>query len=109
MIFTGIDILSIKDFADSLKNGGETFKRKVFTNQELSNQELKHLAGIFAAKEAVIKALSIKPGKWLEIEIFNEKSGRPFVKLINNFKLKSYDLSISHTKNTAVAVFVALQ
>ncbi|MBI2550573.1 holo-ACP synthase [Candidatus Woesearchaeota archaeon] len=70
-----------------------------------------HIAGIFAAKEAVMKALSLKAGSWLNIEVANKKSGKPVVKLAKNLskgKIVSCDLSISHDGDYAMAVFVAL-
>lgn len=107
-IRVGTDIVDIEDFKKSLKNGGRIFLRKLFTSQERKNLDPVHLAGLFAAKEAVLKALSLKLGRWLEIEILNEESGRPKVTLPKNIKLTSLDLSISHTDTFAVAVFVAL-
>lgn len=107
-ICTGIDVVDIKDFERSLKNGGQNFLNKLFTKKEQQNKNIVHLAGIFAAKEAVLKALSLKPGKWLETEILYEKTGRPYVHFYKDIKSKSFDLSISHTKTTAVAVFVAI-
>lgn len=107
-IRAGIDIVDVKDFKKSLKNGGQNFLDKLFTKQEQQNKDPIHLAGIFAAKEAVLKALSLKPGKWSEIEVLYEKSGRPYLHLSKELKIKSSDLSISHTKTTAVAVFMAV-
>ncbi len=105
-ILTGIDLVDISDFKKSIKSGGDNFLHRVFLLSETENMNIEHLAGIFAAKEAVTKALSLKPGKWLEIEIKNAPDGRPIVNLTK--KLTSFDLSISHTKTCAVAVFVAI-
>ena len=35
---------------------------KLFSPSEMKNSEVEHLAGLFAAKEAVIKALNLKAG-----------------------------------------------
>jgi phosphopantetheine--protein transferase-like protein len=105
-ILTGIDLVDISDFKKSLKNGGDNFLRRVFLPLEMKNMNIEHLAGIFAAKEAVTKALSLKPGEWLEIEIKNAPNGRPIVNLTK--KLTSFDLSISHTEKVVIAVFVAI-
>ena len=103
---TGIDIVDVAEFSEAVKHGGENFLQRVFLPAEITNNKPEHLAGLFAAKEAVTKALSLGPGKWLEIEISHEPSGRPRVKI--NVPTKSHDLSISHTRTHAVAVFVAI-
>lgn len=106
-IKVGTDIVDVDDFKETLKTSGPHFLTRVFTKTEQKNPDAIHLAGLFAAKEAVMKALEIKPGKWLEIEILHEKSGRPYVNLSPKFMPKMCDLSISHTKTTAIAVFIA--
>lgn len=110
MIKTGIDLVYIPEFESSLRSGGENFTKKVFNSSELRNGSTQHLAGVFAAKEAIIKALSLPAGSWLKIYINNDEDGRPQVKLPKFFKgkINSYDLSISHSGDYAVAVFVTL-
>jgi len=103
---TGIDLVDITEFSKSMQNGGENFLHRVFLPSEITSLDPEHLAGLFAAKEAITKALSLGPGKWLEIEITHEESGRPIAKI--GVPTKSQDLSISHTKTHAVAVFVAI-
>ena len=45
---------------------------------------------------------------WKDIEVVNEKSGKPFVKIHINVKgLKEIDISLSHCKEYAVASVVA--
>lgn len=108
-IKSGVDIVKVNEFKTSLRAGGESFRRRVFLESEWRHDHsIVHLAGVFAAKEAVTKALSLGPGSWLKIEITYEKSGRPVVHLGSKLKPHSWDLSISHTKETAVAVFVAI-
>lgn len=119
----GSDLVYVPRFRNVLKGISD----KIFSPHELRNSGAGHkscsgktvqsayadlhLAGVFAAKEAVIKALGLKPGCWLGIEIVNEKSGKPVVKLAENLgkgKIASCDLSISHDGKYAVAFFVAL-
>ncbi len=110
-IKAGSDLVYMPGFRNALGR----IKDKVFSPSELknskgSNTEQEHLAGIFAAKEAVIKALGLKPGCWLSIEIVNKKSGKPVIKLaesLSKSKMTSCDLSISHDGEYAVAFFVA--
>lgn len=83
---------------------------KIFSTSELAGTSTPaSLAGRFAAKEAVIKALEMKAGDWLKIEIRKEKSGRPQVKLLElNKRIVSQDVSISHDGVYAMAVVVLL-
>lgn len=110
MIKTGIDLVYIPEFESSQRAGGENFVKKVFHSCELQKVSGEHLAGIFAAKEAIAKALSLPAGSWLKIYINNDEDGRPQVKLPKFLeeKITSYDLSISHSRDYAVAVFVVL-
>ena len=110
IVKTGIDLVDLGEFFQAVQSGGERFLRKIFLPSELKERKIEHLAGVFAAKESVIKALGITAGEWLKLEIKKEPSGRPFLILDESLKknLVSFDLSISHTKDYVVAVFVAL-
>lgn len=106
-LVTGIDIVDIKDFRTALKQGKSIFLDRVFTRKEQQdNVKLDSLAGVFAAKEAVMKALEIKAGKWKSIQVNKSISGKPSIQL-ENVSISSYDISITHTKNLAIAVFIA--
>lgn len=110
-IKVGSDILQFKKFKNSFKKYPQKFKRDIFCKSELKNQELSHLAGFFAAKEAVIKALDFPAGSWKQIEIGNLKSGKPFIELHSASKpnnIQSCDLSISHHGDYIIAVAVFL-
>lgn len=106
MIKCGVDLVFIPEFEERAKRGGEGFLRKIFLESELKNTESSHLAGIFAAKEAVLKALGLPAGSWHKIEIVYEKNGRPKVHVLGR-KIKGCDLSVSHTGDYAIAIFVA--
>jgi phosphopantetheine--protein transferase-like protein len=110
-ILAGIDLVEIKQFETSVREGGELFLKKIFTDSEFKDSRTEHLAGIFAGKEAILKALSLKPVFWLPLEITKEANGRPKAQLPKSLASKyiSWDLSISHSGNYAVAVFVALE
>lgn len=109
----GIDVVEIARMREASRKEG--FLKRVFTGQELEYARTKkrperHLAGRFAAKEAVIKALSrgILSGISLrEIEVVNGEDGRPEVRLghvlaeaVGN---RTVHLSISYTKESAFA------
>ena len=105
----GIDIVYIPKFSRSIEKQGEPFLSKIFLETELaSGDNPGHLAGIFAAKEAAVKALSIPSGNWLKIFVSREKSGRPKIQLLDEkYNIKNYDLSISHDGDYAIAIFMA--
>lgn len=68
------------------------------------------LAGLFAGKEAVFKALGcghLGLNVLQDIEILHEESGRPYA-CFHGERLKM-ELSISHTQSIAVAVAMNLQ
>jgi len=109
---TGCDIISIDRIKKSIKNSGTIFLDHIFNSHELKNADGSHssLAGIFAAKEAVIKCLSnIQNLNWKNIEISKSKSGRPSVNILKEIpSLKNIDISISHDGEYAVATAVAI-
>lgn len=104
-IVTGCDLIGIDRFKSA-----EMVPEKVFTPHELSQgQSLESLAGMFAAKEAVIKALDLPHGSWQMIEIIKEESGKPVCKLVEtNSAILSSDISIAHDGGYAFATAVFL-
>lgn len=122
-ISTGIDIIEVDRVRKNIEKYGEKFLNKVYTESEIEYCEGKKIqryesyAGRFAAKEAVFKAISwMLDGKfdvdWKDIEVINDKRGRPLVNVNNNSKISNLeeiiriDISISHVKNMAVASVV---
>jgi holo-[acyl-carrier protein] synthase len=103
----GIDIVEVSRFL-LLEEGKEnTFLKKVFTEKELEycfsyKNPSVHLAGHFALKEAVSKALGVKKYPFAEIEVFHEKDGAPYVK--HHGKVLNVGVSISHTDTLATAI-----
>ena len=109
LIKTGTDLIFIPRFKKSLQNGGETFLKRVFLSDELNNQQLEHLAGIFAAKEAVMKALDLPKDSWQDIQIAYTRNGAPKVQFLTSHILSlTSNLSISHDGDYVIAQFVAL-
>lgn len=105
MLRCGVDLVFISEFQKRAKRSGEGFLRKIFLESELKNTEVSHLARVFAAKEAVMKALGLPVGSWHRIEVSYQKSGKPGIKVLDK-RIKDCDLSISHAGDYAVAVFV---
>lgn len=106
----GIDIIEIERIQQSVEKFGDKFLKRVFTPVELeySNgkaNRFQHLAARFAAKEAVAKAMSqgwSGSFNWQDIEVYNEPSGMPSVKLFNQLKDylgtdKELKLTMSHS------------
>ena len=88
----GTDIVNIKRMDQSLKKFGVKFKKKHFSNKEITYCDKKknsssYYAKRFAAKEAFSKALGtgIRKGINLKnIEISNNSSGKPSITLKGN-------------------------
>ena len=115
IIGTGVDITEVKRLRDAVQKWGDEFLRKVFTPLELKNARTRistyqHLAGRFAAKEAVFKALGDKNLKWHDLEIINDSDGKPHCKILNH-KGNNIEVavSISHVKSYAVAHAIVTQ
>lgn len=114
----GIDMVDCARLRAAIKRHGKRFLERVFTAAELGycmgkKRELEHLAGRFAAKEAVLKCLGTgwRNGvAWTDIEIRNAPSGQPTVHLSGRCKkiagklgLTSILVSISHIRTHAIA------
>ena len=108
-IRVGTDLVEIERFKRKSTNSPSILKN-LFNPNELKNHDPTHLAGIFAAKEAAIKALDLAPGSWLKMEVSSQESGKPALKFLKSIKAKivSGDLSIAHDGNYVVATFVAI-
>jgi holo-[acyl-carrier protein] synthase len=120
----GIDAVEIQRMAVAIERYGEKFLRKIFTQKELDYAGKKkgysmHMAGKFAAKEAVKKAIPEGATiglNWTEIEILNGDDGKPYTclhgqaeKLKDKFKLSQIFVSISHTRDLATSNAVAVK
>ncbi len=98
----GIDIVKI----DRIKSY-EDFAKKILTEKEfeifaqkIGKKKLEYLAGRFAGKEAIIKALSdYEAPTYQDLEILNKENGKPYIK----FKNYNILISISNEHDLAVA------
>lgn len=118
-IKTGIDVIEVKRIQDNIEKLGDRFLKRIYTEEEIrycesrNVQKFQSYSARFCAKEAVFKAVSGLIDnkfeiKWKEIEVLNDESGRPYIRL--NGKLKEFlgdkiciDVSLSHVEETAVA------
>lgn len=96
----GVDLVYIPEFQARLKAGGNVLLEKMFTLDELKDRRPEHLAGIWAAKEAVRKTMDDAPERWTDIYLTYEHTGRPSA----HHGDMTYDISISHQAEYAVAV-----
>lgn len=118
MIRAGIDLVRVERLAGLDPAIRARFIRRVFTPAEQAQTDGRDesLAGLFAAKEAVSKALGCGIGQisWQEIEILRESSGEPRLILHGAAKtladqkgLLQWSVSITHEGGMAAAVAVA--
>jgi len=102
MIKCGIDLVLNKRLAKNLSN--PDFLMKVFLPIELKNHEKQKLPGIFALKEATMKAMG-KKMNWLDIEVLAKNGKKPEIKIYGK-KFKNIDASVSHDGAYTVAMVV---
>ena len=115
IIGIGTDIIEIERVERAVSR--EHFKNKVYTNNEQiysesrGKQSAASYAARFAAKEAFFKAIGTGIFSDLtDVEIVNDSNGKPEIFLhgkvksfADNLGVKNIFLSMSHSKNYAVA------
>ena len=132
IIGIGIDLISNDRIKKIIKKFDQNFKEKIFSinelndfenrykNQEKLNQNaINFFAKRFASKEAFSKALGTGIGRGIDfndIEISNDKLGKPFIKILNNKEAKikeilncqefNIHLTISDEKSISGAVVI---
>lgn len=109
----GIDAVSIPRIQRILARFGEKFLQRILGSEEIFlAQNPRTIAGFFAAKEATAKALKTGIGARLgfrDIMIY-KKTAAPEIKIRKNheFSRAALSLSITHEKNLAIAVVLAV-
>jgi len=100
----------------ALSRHADGFRRRVYTELEWQQCGASYasLAGRFAAKEAVMKALGVGGMAFRDIEIERTPSGKPEVTLHGRMSRRAerigvttIALSISHSRDNAVAIALA--
>ena len=114
IIGIGTDIIEI-DRIEKAINNNKNFLSKIFTDNEIElfrerNMRIEVIAGNFAVKEAISKAIGtgIRGFSLIDIEVLRDDLGKPIAYLNNNVEKiinRKYRLnvSISHNKTSAVA------
>jgi len=112
IVGTGVDITEVRRLRQAVEKWGKDFLNRIFTKEELENAKSRgslyqHLAGRFAAKEAVFKAFGDPKLSWKEVQILNDREGTPYCEISNpKGKKVKVQLSISHVKNYATAIAI---
>jgi len=116
---TGVDLIEISRVSEVITRHGKHYLERIYTDAELEQcgRNAESLAGRFAAKEAVTKALGTGIGEvaWKEIEILGDERNAPVIRLYGiaqqiaqKLGLTNWSVSISHSQSHAVAVAVAI-
>ncbi len=119
----GIDLVKSDRVKSAVEKWGKRFLNRIFTPTEQAYAfahkiPYLHLAGRFAVKEAVLKALGTgwNSGiRWTEINVINEPVGKPQVEISGNVKklmdklgVKKIQVSISHDSDYSIAQVVLI-
>ena len=111
IIGIGVDVCSIDRIREACARPG--FTDRVFTLPELKGSA-QTLAGRFAAKEALAKALGAPAGlRWTDCEVLSDETGRPSLLVagtvadrVSELGISRLHVSISHDAGVAVAMVV---
>ena len=113
----GVDIVEVARVARMQADHGRHFLDRCFTPAEQAycldhKAAAAHLAGRFAAKEAILKALGTGwRGQiaWTDMEILNDRAGKPMLRLNGEcariaagLGIRRWHVSISHTESHAI-------
>ncbi len=118
----GVDIIEIDRIRSAMDQNPRILK-KLFTEKELADYRVRGnrvetLAGKFAAKEAVVKALGtgLRGFPWIDLEILPDALGKPHCFFLRKaaariaaLEIESVLISIAHNRTMAIANAVALK
>ncbi len=110
IISNGIDIIDIRRIKKTIDKYGFKFKKRCFHPGEIEKSEsrkksVESYAKRYAAKEACAKALGTGLARgvfWKDIEVKNDKYGKPFIKLHN--KALSFVKQLIKSNNFSIQV-----
>lgn len=109
---TGIDIIELSRIQKAYTDLGDKFLKKIlhpkeqeiFSRIQGKRRKTEFLAGRFAAKEAFMKAKGVGITlSFFSIAVLNEKSGAPYILYEESAPFEKIHLSLSHSKDYAVA------
>ncbi len=110
----GVDIVDLDRIEKAYSRYGVKFLQRFLTEEEIAiclqkPQVIASIAGRFAAKEAVVKALGTGFSSgvhWKSFVILNDEQGRPFVQPLDAERFPlcgAIKLSIAHDRHAAIA------
>lgn len=116
----GVDVVELERIAGLCARRADAFAEKVFTEAERADAfrpalAIARIAGRFAVKEAVSKALGCGIGKvrWQDIETLRGEDGAPVValhgeaaRIAGEKGVQTVHCSISHERGVAVAMII---
>ncbi len=120
-ILQGIDLVKVDRMEQVIRRSKKGFLDRIFSASEQAycgskRMKFEHYAARFAAKEAVLKALKVRPKKGQQlsgVEVKREATGKPFIALSpesrKRFRLPAQaqiELSIAHEREYAIATVV---
>jgi holo-[acyl-carrier protein] synthase len=123
VIGNGIDLLDLAEVSRLIEDPAGHFVDRCFTEAErveagVGVNRVERLAGRFAAKEAVVKALGVGWGggiAWTDVEIRTRDTGAPYVvlhgraaELAAEQSISAWLVSTSHTEMYVIASALAL-
>jgi len=119
----GIDLISLSSFRNLMATSEAAFLSRTFQKSEVKEfpdgpKRMESIAGRFAAKEAVLKALGTGYGNGIaftDVRVFREPGKAPSVVLSGDAKkvastlgITGWQLSISHSEEVALASAIAV-
>jgi holo-[acyl-carrier protein] synthase len=120
VIGVGIDVVSVERFAESLRRTPALRERLFAPAERITDsgapRRVTSLAGRFAVKEAVAKALGVPRGmEWHDCTVVSESCGRPVLvptgtvlAAAGALGVTHWRVSLSHDAGIAAAVVLAL-
>ena len=117
MSFLGVDLIEIDRIESTYHRWGNRFISRIYTEGEIlfSKGRIPQLAGRFAAKEAVMKALGTgtRGVSWKEIEVVRIRGKAPSIVLHGRAAIRAHSIgiarlgvSISHSRDYAIAMVI---
>jgi len=116
----GTDIVKISRIKKLVeRENGNALSFILTANERALKKSIHSIAGIFAAKEALLKAFGIGfskgIGRLLEIEVNYDQYGKPFIitsgivkEIQDKKKINTIEISISHDGDYSVAFVIGL-
>lgn len=118
IIGVGIDIVDVERIENVFESRDDKFLKKIFTDMELEycrkfTDTFVHLAARFSAKEAYYKCIGWGVLHFNEIEVLNEKTGKPYL-VLHGKTLELWEklgspkthISLTHTPSVGSAVVI---